>query len=145
MPEVDDVNIQIDPKDIQMDTYAASSAWWQNANKKPTWIIVDIWDSKSQLKNKEKAFGVLKAKLYQLEMDKQQKEQKDLRLNQVWSWDRSEKIRTYNIPQDRITDHRIHVSWPNLPNILAWNLDEIMDKMVLENQTKLLEVSMEKN
>jgi len=148
MPEVDDVSIYIDPKDVVMDTYAASSSWWQNANKNQTWIrlhhiptglIVDIWDSKSQIKNKEKAFEVLKSRLYQIELDKQQKEQKELRWNQIWSGDRSEKIRTYNFPQDRITDHRIHKSWSNIPVILAGDLDDILNSLVVENQAILLE------
>ncbi len=148
MPEVDDVSIYIDPKDVTMDTYAASSSWWQNANKNqtwirlhhiPTWIIVDIWDSKSQIKNKEKAFEVLKSRLYQIELDKQQKEQKELRWNQIGTWDRSEKIRTYNFPQDRITDHRIHKSWSNIPVILAWELDDVLNSLVVENQAMLLE------
>jgi len=148
MPEVDDVSIYIDPKDVVMDTYAASSSGWQNANKNqtwirlhhiPTWLIVDIWDSKSQIKNKEKAFEVLKSRLYQIELDKQQKEQKEIRWNQIWTWDRSEKIRTYNFPQDRITDHRIHKSWSNIPVILAWDLDDILNSLVVENQAMLLE------
>ena len=148
MPEVDDVSIYIDPKDVTMDTYAASSSWWQNANKNqtwirlhhiPTWIIVDIGDSKSQIKNKEKAFEVLKSRLYQIELDKQQKEQKELRWNQIGTWDRSEKIRTYNIPQDRITDHRIHKSWSNIPVILAGELDDVLNSLVVENQAMLLE------
>lgn len=148
MPEVDDVSIYIDPKDVTMDTYAASSSWWQNANKNQTWIrlhhiptgiIVDIWDSKSQIKNKEKAFEVLKSRLYQIELDKQQKEQKEIRWNQIGTWDRSEKIRTYNFPQDRITDHRIHESRSNIPAILAWDLDDILNSLVVENQTMLLE------
>ena len=75
--------------------------------------------------------------IYQIEA-----EEKSLRWNQIWTWDRSEKIRTYNFPQDRVTDHRIHESWSNLPSIMAWNIDDIMDKLVLENQTKLLEASM---
>lgn len=148
MPEVDDVSIYIDPKDVTMDTYAASSSWWQNANKNQTWIrlhhiptgiIVDIGDSKSQIKNKEKAFEVLKSRLYQIELDKQQKEQKELRWNQIWTWDRSEKIRTYNFPQDRITDHRIHKSWSNIPVILAGELDDVLNSLVVENQAMLLE------
>ena len=148
MPEVDDVSIYIDPKDVVMDTYAASSSGWQNANKNQTWIrlhhiptglIVDIWDSKSQIKNKEKAFEVLKSRLYQIELDKQHKEQKELRWNQIGSWDRSEKIRTYNFPQDRITDHRIHKSWSNIPVILAGDLDDILNSLVVENQAILLE------
>jgi len=148
MPEVDDVSIYIDPKDVTMDTYAASSSWWQNANKNQTWIrlhhiptgiIVDIGDSKSQIKNKEKAFEVLKSRLYQIELDKQQKEQKELRWNQIGTWDRSEKIRTYNFPQDRITDHRIHKSWSNIPVILAGELDDVLNSLVVENQAMLLE------
>ena len=148
MPEVDDVSVNIDPKDVSMDTYAWSSSGGQNANKnqtgvrlhhKPSWLIVDIGDSKSQLKNKEKAREVLRSRLYQIELDKQQKEQKDIRWNQIWSGDRSEKIRTYNFPQDRITDHRIKQSWSNIPWILAWNLDDILNTMVVENQNILLE------
>lgn len=150
MPEVEDVEFKIDPKEIEMDTYAASSAGGQNANKNqtgvrlrhlPTGMIVNIGDSKSQLQNKEKAFAVLKSRLYQIESDKKMEEEKSLRGNQIGNGDRSEKIRTYNYPQDRITDHRIHESWSNLPSILAGNLDAIMEKMVIENQTKLLEVS----
>jgi len=152
MPEVEDVEVELDEKDIQMETYAASSSGWQNANKNQTWvrihhkptgIIVNIWDSKSQLKNKEKAFTILKAKLYQTELDKQQKEQKDIRWNQIWTWDRSEKIRTYNYPQDRVTDHRIKHSRSNLPGILAWDLENILKTMVIENQSKQLELAWE--
>ena len=151
MPEAEDVDVQINMKDIVINTYAASSSWWQNANKNqtwvrvhhiPSWLIVNIWDSKSQMQNKEKAFAVLKSRLYQIELDKKQAEEKDLRWNQIWTWDRSEKIRTYNFPQDRITDHRIHQSRSNLPNIMAWNIDNIVNQLVLENQTKLLEASM---
>lgn len=148
MPEVDDVEVHIDPNDIEMDTFAASSAWGQNANKNQTWvrlhhkptgIIVMGQDSKSQRQNKENAHKMLKIKLYQLELDKQIKAQKDKRFDQIGTWDRSEKIRTYNFPQDRVTDHRIKQSWSNLPSILDGNIEDIMQHMILENQTKLLE------
>jgi len=152
MPEAENVDIVIDPKDIEMDTYAASSAGWQNANKnqtwvrihhKPTWLIVNIGESKSQLQNKERAFEVLKSRLYQIEFDKKMEKEKSLRWNQIWTWDRSEKIRTYNFPQDRVTDHRIHESWSNIPVILTWDIDDIMEKMILENQTRLLQETIE--
>ena len=100
-------------------------------------------DSKSQLQNKENAWKMLKARLYQLELDKQIKEQKDKRFDQVWTWDRSEKIRTYNFPQDRITDHRIKQSRPNIPSVLDGNIENIINAIIVENQTKLLQQSTE--
>jgi len=151
MPEAEDVDIKLDPKDVEMDTYAASSSGGQNANKNqtgvrlrhiPSGLIVTIWDSKSQLQNKDKARSVLKARLYQIEMDKKTAETKSIRGDQIWTWDRSEKIRTYNYPQDRITDHRIHQSWSNLPVFMTGEIDDMINALVLENQTRLLEESM---
>ncbi len=148
MPEVEDVEVHIDPSDVEMDTFAASSSWGQHANKnqtwvrlhhKPTWIIVMGTDSKSQMQNKENAWKMLRTKLYQTELDKQIKEQKDKRFDQVWSGDRSEKIRTYNFPQDRVTDHRIKQSRSNIPWVLDGEIEDIMKEIIIANQTKLLE------
>jgi len=151
MPEAEDVDFVIDPKDVEMDTYAASSSWGQNANKNqtgvrlrhlPSGLIVNIGDSKSQLQNKDKAWSVLKARLYQIELDKKTAETKSLRGDQIGNGDRSEKIRTYNFPQDRITDHRIHQSWSNIPVVMTWEIDDMINDLVLENQTRLLQENM---
>lgn len=153
MPEAEDIDLYIDPKDVEMDTMAASSAGGQNANKNQTWvrlrhipsgIIVLIADSKSQLQNKQKARDILKAKLYQIELDKKLQEEKSLRGNQIGTGDRSEKIRTYNFPQDRVTDHRIKQSRSNIPKILSGDIQDMFDQLILENQTKLLEAQAEK-
>lgn len=147
MPEVDDVEVDIQAKDIQMDTYAASSAGWQNANKNqtgvrlhhiPTGLIVTIGDSKSQMHNKEKAFAVLKSRLYQIEQDKHQAQQRDTRGTQIWDGDRSEKIKTYNFPQDRLTDHRIKQSRSNLPGIMTWNIEDSIQSAVMYFQSQAL-------
>ena len=152
MPEAEDIDFVIDPKDVEMDTYAASSSGGQNANKNqtgvrlrhlPSGLIVNIGDSKSQLQNKDRAWSVLKARLYQIELDKKTAETKSLRGDQIGGGDRSEKIRTYNYPQDRITDHRIHQSWSNLPVFLTGEIDDMINALVLENQTRLLEASMQ--
>ena len=100
-----------------------------------------IGDRKSQLQNKEKAWTVLKSRLYQIELDKQQAEQTTARLDQMGSGDRSEKIRTYNYPQDRITDHRIKESWSNLPVVLLGNIDDLVNAVNIANQTALLAAS----
>lgn len=152
MPEIEDVDITINEADVEVDTYAASSSWWQNANKnqtgvrlrhKPSGLIVTIWDSKSQMQNKDKARSVLRSRLYQIEMDKQQAELTNARLDQMGSGDRSEKIRTYNYPQDRITDHRIKESWSNLPVVLQGNIEDLITAVNIANQTALLAVSTE--
>jgi len=149
MPEIDEVdsNIVIRPDEIKIDTFRAQWAWGQHVNTTdsavrivhtPTWITVECQDWRSQHKNKEQAFKVLRSRLYTVQLDEQQKEQKDLRLSQVWSWDRSEKIRTYNFPQDRVTDHRIKESWNNIQWIMNWNLEQMFEKLAFEDKAKKL-------
>lgn len=154
VPEVQDVSVDIQENEVEMDTYAASSAGGQNANKNqtgvrlrhlPTGLIVTIWDSKSQLQNKEKAWTVLKSRLYQIELEKQQAEQTSTRLDQIGNGDRSEKIRTYNFPQDRITDHRIKESWSNLPTVMLGNIDDLIIAVNTANQAALLLASTQKH
>jgi peptide chain release factor 1 len=148
MPEVEDIDFEINPNDVEMDTYAASSAWGQNANKNqtgvrlrhiPTGTIVTIGDSKSQLQNKDKAWSVLKSRLYQIELDKKQAEERQARGSQMGTGERSEKIRTYNYPQDRITDHRIKQSWSNLPFILLGNIGPLIDACIIASKKGVLE------
>lgn len=147
MPEAEDVEFEINPNDVQMDTYAASSAGGQNANKNQTWVrlhhlptgtIVTIGDSKSQLQNKDKARSVLRARLYQIELDKKQAEEREKRWAQIGGGDRSEKIRTYNYPQDRITDHRIHHSRGNIPWVMMGQMEDIFDALILDYQNQML-------
>ena len=147
MPEVEDVEFKLDPNDVQMDTYAASSSGGQNANKNQTWVrlhhlptgtIVTIGDSKSQMQNKEKAWSVLKARLYQVELEKKTAEERAARGMQIGTWERSEKIRTYNYPQDRVTDHRIKQSRWNIPWIMMWQFDDIINALILDHQAQML-------
>lgn len=147
MPEVEDIEFHLDPNDVTMDTYAASSSGGQNANKNqtgvrlhhnPTGTIVTIGDSKSQMQNKEKARSVLKARLYQIEMDKKTAEERATRGVQIGTGERSEKIRTYNFPQDRVTDHRIKQSRGNIPGILMGDFDDIIHALVLDAQAQAL-------
>ena len=152
MPEVDEVvDYPIDEKDIEIDFYAASSAWWQHANRnktwvrlhhKPTWVIVSVSDNRSQLQNKEKAYNVLKARLLQVEQEKQAEQERQKRLYQVWTGDRSEKIRTYNFPQDRVTDHRIKKSYSNIPAIMDGEIEQIINDLSVEDQAQLMQESM---
>ena len=153
MPEVDEVvDYPIDEKDIEIDFYAASSAGWQHANRnktwvrlhhKPTWVIVSVSDSRSQLQNKEKAYNVLKARLLQIEQEKQAEQERQKRLYQVWTGDRSEKIRTYNFPQDRVTDHRIKKSYSNISAIMDGEIDQIINDLSVEDQAQLMQESMQ--
>lgn len=150
MPEADEVDFELNPADVVMDTFAASSAWGQNANKNQTWVrlhhtptglIVTIADSKSQLHNKDRARAVLRSRLYQIEQDKANAITQEQRGSQIGWGDRSEKIRTYNYPQDRVTDHRIKQSRSWLPTIMAGALEPIIDALILAAQQWALELS----
>ena len=146
MPEVDDIEeVEVKTEDIRIDTFRSQGAWGQHVNVTdsavrithiPTWLVVECQDWRSQHANRQSAMTVLKSRLYSAEIEKAQKEQKDLRLSQVWTWDRSEKIRTYNFPQDRLTDHRIKASWSNLPSIMDWNINDVFEKVLLEDQAR---------
>ena len=139
MPEVDDVEVQIDPKDYKFDVFRASGNGGQCVNTTdsavrlthfPSGIVISCQDEKSQLKNKDKALKILRARLYDLEQQKQHDEMAELRKSQVGTGDRSEKIRTYNFPQGRVTDHRIKLTLYKLDAIMNGDLDEIIDSPV---------------
>ncbi len=136
LPEAEDVEIQIAEKDLRIDIFHAGGAGGQNVNKVatavrltyiPTGTVVVCQDERSQLKNREKAMKVLKTRLLDLERGKQEKEVSDARRTQVGTGDRSERIRTYNFPQDRLTDHRIGLTVHNLPAILDGEIDHVVD------------------
>jgi len=147
LPEIDDVEIEINPNDLEIDTFRSSGAGGQHVNKtesairithKPTGIVVSCQDEKSQLKNREKAMKVLRSKLYELEMEKQEKELAQKRRSQVGTGDRSERIRTYNYPQSRVTDHRIDLTLYKLDDILDGDLDELIDALITSEQAEIL-------
>lgn len=148
MPEVDEVEgIDINPADLKVDTFRASGAGGQHVNKTdsairithiPTGVVVECQDQRSQHKNRAAAMSMLKSKLLQAEIDKQQKEQSDTRRSLVGSGDRSERIRTYNYPQGRVTDHRINLTLYKLDEVMEGSVDSIIQPLVLEHQADLL-------
>jgi peptide chain release factor 1 len=150
MPEVDEIDIEIKEEDVEMSFCRASWAGWQHVNKtdsavnlrhKPTWITVYCQDWRSQHKNREKARNILRSRLYAYEEEKRQKDLWETRLAQVGTWDRSEKIRTYNFPQDRVTDHRIWQNFSWLPYIMMWKLWPIIDALAIADQQTKLEAA----
>lgn len=145
LPEVDDVEVQINPNDVRVDVYRASGNGGQCVNTTdsavrlthvPTGLVVTCQDEKSQIKNKDKAFKVLRSRLYDLMQQEQNKEIADQRKSQVGSGDRSERIRTYNFPQGRVSDHRINMTIYKLDNFLDGELDEIIDGLITTDQAE---------
>ena len=142
MPEVEDVNIDIKEQDLRIDVYRSTGAGGQGVNTTdsavrithiPTGIVVTCQDERSQLKNKIKALGILKARIYDEMQRKQEEELGSERRNKIGTGDRSEKIRTYNYPQNRVTDHRINLTLMQLDRIMQGKLDEIIDALVNED------------
>ncbi len=148
LPEVDDVAVDLNPNDVRVDVYRASGNGGQCVNTTdsavrlthvPTGLVVTCQDEKSQIKNKDKAFKVLRARLYDLKVQEQNKEISEQRKIQVGTGDRSERIRTYNFPQGRISDHRIGVTIYKLDYFLDGDLDEIIDGLITDDQAKKMQ------
>ena len=147
MPEAEDVDIQIDEKDIRIDVMRASGNGGQCVNTTdsavrlthlPTGIVIYSQTEKSQLQNKAKAWALLRAKLYFLEQQKRHDEEAEMRRSQIGTGDRSEKIRTYNFPQGRVTDHRIHLTLHQIDSIMDGNLDDLIDSLIAADQAAKL-------
>jgi len=148
LPEAEEVEIDINPQDLEIDTHRASGAGGQHVNKtdsairilhKPTGIVVECQDERSQLKNREKAMKVLRSKIFKMEQEKQMAEISSARKSQIGSGDRSERIRTYNYPQGRVSDHRIGLTLHSIESILNGKLDDLIEALATAERVKQLE------
>jgi peptide chain release factor 1 len=149
LPEMEDLEVEVNPNDVRIDTFCSSGPGGQSVNTTysavrlthiPTGIVVSCQDEKSQIKNKEKAFKVLRSRMYEIELKKQQAEMSTQRKAMVGGGDRSDKIRTYNYPQSRVTDHRIGLTVYNLPTVMDGDIDEFIEQLRLaDNAEKLQE------
>ena len=148
LPEAEEVEVDISPDDLRIDIFHSGGAGGQNVNKVatavrithlPSGMVVVCQDERSQLRNKTKAMAVLRARFLDMERSKQEKETSTQRRSQVGTGDRSEKIRTYNFPQDRVSDHRISLNLHNLPRIMEGELDQLIDALATDDQAKQLQ------
>ena len=147
MPEVEDVEVEINPADVKMEVFRSSGAGGQHINKTssavrlihvPTGMVAECQEERSQVQNREKAMRLLRARLYEIELEKQQKENAEEKRSQLGTGDRSEKIRTYNFPQGRVTDHRIKLTLYNIDAVLGGDLDLVIDPLITEDQAEKL-------
>jgi peptide chain release factor 1 len=147
LPEADEVDIEIDPNEVRVDVYRSQGPGGQSVNTTdsavrlthvPSGLIVTCQDEKSQLQNKEKAFRILRARLYQMRLDEQQAAVSGARRAQVGGGERSEKIRTYNYKENRVTDHRLGLTLKRLDQVLEGDLDEFVEAMAAKEQTERL-------
>jgi peptide chain release factor 1 len=149
LPEIDEVEVHIDPNDLRIDIFRSAGHGGQSVNTTdsavrithlPTGIVASCQDERSQLQNKTKALAVLRARLYAMEEEKRLRELGEQRLSQIGTGERAEKIRTYNYPQDRVTDHRLGRNLSNLPGIMDGDIADLIEALRMQDQTEHLEI-----